>query len=609
MKNTDILRKLVAKSILVLDGGMGTLIQEKDLRAEDYGGQAYEGCPEILNVTRPEIISEIHEAYFEAGADIVETNSFGGTTLVLSEYGLENRMEELNIAAVKVAKEAANKYSTPEKPRFVAGSMGPTNKAFSVTGGTTFDDLEKTFYSQAKALLSGGADMIILETQQDTVNIKAGLNGIESAKKELDLDTPVALSVTIEPSGTMLAGQDIDALYVSVAHFNLFSIGLNCATGPEHMTDHIRTLSGISKAYLNICPNAGMPNEEGVYELGPGVFTRTIERFVDNDWINIVGGCCGTTPEHIRMISEMLKEKKPRQPKKDSRVAISGINYLELTPDIKPVIVGERTNSIGSRKFKELIAEEKYEEASEIGRAQVKNGAHVIDICLANPDRDEEADMAAFVDQITKKVKVPLMIDSTSQSAIECALKQIQGRSIINSINLEDGEERFKIVLPLAKKYGASLVVGTIDEDPVQGMGITRERKLAIAKRSYDLLVEKYGIEPEDIIFDPLVFPVGTGDENYIGSAEETIEGLKMIKQELPRASTILGISNVSFGLPPAGREVLNALYLYHATKAGLDFAIVNSQKLQRYASIPEEERRLAENLLFFQRRGSCWAI
>ncbi len=601
MTNTKIIKNIVKKRILILDGGMGTLIQEKNLTAADYGGQAYEGCPEILNVTRPEIIRGIHEAYFEAGSDIVETNSFGGAALVLSEYDLEDRMEELNKAAVTVAKEAAKKYSTPEKPRFVAGSMGPTNKAYSVTGGVTFDELEDNFFRQAKSLLSAGADILILETQQDTVNVKAGLIGIEKAKKELSLDTPVALSVTIEATGTMLAGQEIDALYASVAHFNLFSIGLNCATGPEHMTDHIRTLSELSSSHLNICPNAGMPNDEGLYELGPDIFTKTIERFVDNGWVNLVGGCCGTTPDHIRMITEMVKAKKPRQLQGIDRLTVSGINYLELTPDIKPVIVGERTNSIGSRKFKELISEEKYEEASEIGRAQVKNGAQVIDICLADPERDEEADMTVFMDQILKKVKVPLMIDSTNSSTIACALKQTQGKSIINSINLEDGEDRFQSVVPLAKKYGASLVVGTIDEDPVQGMGITRERKLAIATRSYDLLVNKYGIEPEDIIFDPLVFPVGTGDENYIGSAEETIEGLRLIKNELPRVSTILGISNVSFGLPAAGREVLNAVYLYHATKAGLDFAIVNAQKLQRYASIPAHEKNLAENILFFK--------
>ncbi|MEE8423682.1 MAG: methionine synthase [Thermodesulfobacteriota bacterium] len=601
MNNTEILKNIADERILVMDGGMGTLIQGKDLTAKDYGGQAYEGCPEILNVTRPEIIREMHEAYFEAGADIVETNSFGGTDLVLSEYSLEHRMEELNKAAVKVAKEAAKKYSTLEKPRFVAGSMGPTNKAYSVTGGVTFDELEDNFFRQAKSLLSAGVDILILETQQDTVNVKAGLIGIEKAKKELSLDIPVALSVTIEATGTMLAGQEIDALYASVAHFNLFSIGLNCATGPEHMTDHIRTLSELSSSHLNICPNAGMPNEEGLYELGPDVFAKIIERFVDNGWVNLVGGCCGTTPNHIRMIADMVRGKKPKQPYDNKRLAISGINYLELTPDIKPVIVGERTNSIGSRKFKELIAGEKYEEASEIGRAQVKNGAQVIDICLADPERDEEADMTVFMDQILKKVKVPLMIDSTNSSTIECALKQTQGKSIINSINLEDGEDRFQSVVPLAKKYGASLVVGTIDEDPVQGMGITRKRKLAIAIRSYDLLVNKYGVEPEDIIFDPLVFPVGTGDENYVGSAEETIEGLRLIKNELPRVSTILGISNVSFGLPAAGREVLNAVYLYHATKAGLDFAIVNSQKLQRYASIPEEEKKLAEDILFFR--------
>ncbi|MBU2591219.1 MAG: methionine synthase [Nitrospinota bacterium] len=595
------LKSIIKKRILILDGGMGTLIQARNLTASDYGSDEYEGCPEMLNITRPDVIADIHEAYLKAGADIIETNSFGGTDIVLAEYGLADRQDELNIAAVKVAKEVALKYFTPDKPRFVAGSMGPTTKSFSVIGGITFDTLENSFYRQAKSLLSAGADIILLETQQDTVNVKAGLIGINRAKEELGLDTPVILSATIESTGTMLAGQTVEALYASVAHFDLFSIGFNCGTGPTHMTDNVRTLSGMSNNYLNLCPNAGMPTSEGGYDLTPEKFVAEVEKFYANGWINISGGCCGTTPAHIALLSQTAGKYKPREVSTKKGFYLSGIDFLEVTEDSRPLIVGERANVIGSRKFKRLIAEEQFEEASEVAVGQVKKGAHVIDICLGNPDRDEVADMKSFMPYIIKRVKVPLMLDSTNPKVIEEGLKWIQGKAVINSINLEDGEKRFEEVLPLVKRHGAAIVVGTIDDDPKEGMAVTRARKIEVAKKSYDLLVNKYNILPEDIIFDPLVFPVGTGDKKYDGSAEETFEGLRLIKETLPEVSTILGVSNVSFGLPLAGREVLNAVYLYHATKAGLDFAIVNSEGLKRYSTISEEEQLLAENLLFFE--------
>jgi 5-methyltetrahydrofolate--homocysteine methyltransferase len=348
-------------------------------------------------------------------------------------------------------------------------------------------------------------------------------------------------------------------------------------------------------------PNAGLPDEEGQYHESPESLAQQLERFVDNGWVNIVGGCCGTTPAHIRALAQMVRGKAPRVPVSQSIAAVSGLDFLPLEPDNRPVLVGERTNVIGSKKFRDLVAAEQYEQAAEIGRAQAKNGAQVIDICLANPDRDEYADMDRFLPFLSGKIRVPLMIDSTDSRVIELALKYSQGKAIINSINLEDGEERFEAVVPLIKTYGAAVIVGCIDEDPEQGMGVTRERKLAIAQRSYELLTTKYGLSPVDIIFDPLVFPVGTGDENYIGSAEETIEGLRLIKAAMPLTQTILGISNVSFGLPSAGREVLNAVFLYHCTQAGLDYAIVNTQRLERYASISAEERQLADDLLFWR--------
>jgi 5-methyltetrahydrofolate--homocysteine methyltransferase len=399
--------------------------------------------------------------------------------------------------------------------------------------------------------------------------------------------------------GTLLAGQDPEAFYTSLAHRDLLWIGFNCATGPEFMTDHIRTLAGLSRFPVACVPNAGLPDEDGNYNETPEMLTRTVGRFVDSGWVNIVGGCCGTGPDHIRLLSEKVSGVKPRTPVESHATRVSGIEALVIDQDTRPVIVGERTNVLGSRRFRRLIAQGAFEEASEIGRRQVRNGAHVLDVCLQDPDRDEMSDVIQFLVHLTKKVKTPIMVDSTDPRVIEESLKRLQGKSIINSINLEDGEERFRAVVPLARRYGAALVVGCIDDDPEQAQAVTRQRKLEVALRSHQLLTEKYGVPEEDIIFDPLVFPAGTGDRNYVGSGAETIEGVRLIKEALPNTRTILGISNVSFGLPTAGREVLNSVFLYHCVQAGLDSAIVNSELLQRYTSIPEEERRLSEDLIW----------
>lgn len=592
-----LIEQQLEKRILIIDGAMGTMIQNADLSAEDFGGEEYDGCNEYLNIVRPDVLEGVHDAYLEAGADIICTNTFGGTPVVLDEYGLGHRAAEINQKAVEIAKKSQAKYSTPEWPRFVAGALGPTTKTLSVTGGITFDELKADFQVQAKALIEGGADLLLLETSQDMLNVKAATIAIRDAFEETGVELPVMISGTIEPMGTTLAGQTIEAFYVSIEHIKPLSVGLNCATGPEFMTDHLRSLSELSTGYVSCYPNAGLPDEEGHYHETPESLSKKLRGFAEKGWLNVVGGCCGTTPAHIAAVREAVDGLAPRERNETSHGhAVSGIEVLEYDDSMRPLFVGERTNVIGSRKFKRLIIEGKFEEAAEIARAQVKNGAHVIDICLANPDREELEDMAAFMQEVVKKVKVPLVIDSTDEDVIEASLKFSQGKAIINSINLEDGEERFDAVMPLVKKYGASVVVGTIDE---VGMAVTRERKLEIAERSYHLLTEKWGLAPEDIIFDPLVFPVGTGDEQYIGSAVETVEGIRLIKEKLPRALTILGVSNVSFGLPPVGREVLNAVYLYHCTQAGLDYAIVNTEKLERFASIPKEEVKMAEELLF----------
>jgi 5-methyltetrahydrofolate--homocysteine methyltransferase len=590
------LHDALKQRILILDGAMGTMIQQVDLTGADFGGEDLDGCNEMLVLTRPELIQRIHEEYLEAGADLIETNTFGATSVVLAEYDIQDRAREINLEAARIARAAVDRFSTPESPRYVVGAMGPTTKTLSVTGGVTFQELIDSYFEQALALIEGGVDALLLETSQDTLNVKAGSIGIQQAFEQSGIKLPLMISGTIEPMGTTLAGQNIESFYISLEHLNPISVGLNCATGPEFMRDHIRSLSGMASVAVSCYPNAGLPDENGNYHESPDSLAQKIGAFAEQGWLNIAGGCCGTTPAHIRAMRDTLAKYPPREMNGTHPPALSGIDPVYVEQDNRPYMVGERTNVLGSRKFKRLIVEGKYEEASEIARAQVKNGAHVVDVCVQDPDREEAEDMEKFLELVVKKVKVPLMIDTTDAAVIDLALQYSQGKAIINSINLEDGEEKFELVTPLLHKYGGAVVVGTIDE---RGQAISREDKLEVAKRSYDLLVNKYGLKAEDLIFDTLVFPVGTGDEQYIGSAKETIEGIRVIKEAMPECHTILGISNISFGLPEAGREVLNSVFLYECTKAGLDYAIVNTEKLERYASIPEEERRLSEELLY----------
>lgn len=591
------LSEQLQKKILIIDGAMGTMLQQANLSAADFGGEEYEGCNENLNLTAPSVIENIHREYFLAGADIVETNTFGATSLVLDDYDLGHKAYEINKVAAELAKKVANDLSTPKRPRFVAGAMGPTTKTLSVTGGATFEDLTAAYEEQVLGLLDGGVDLLLLETSQDLLNVKSAYIGIQRAFKQKGFEVPLMISATIEPMGTTLAGQTIEAFYISIEHMNPIAIGLNCATGPEFMQEHLRSLANLAGSAVSCYPNAGLPDEEGIYHETPETLAQKLAGFAQEGWLNIVGGCCGTTPAHIKAIAEAMQAYQPRNWKPSRQHMVSGIEaFIYDDPTLRPIMVGERTNVIGSRKFKRLISEGKIEEAAEIARAQVKNGAHVIDLCLADPDRDELEDMEQFIKEVIKKVKVPLVIDSTDTDVIEKALRYSQGKAIINSINLEDGEEKFEAVAKLIQLYGAAVVVGTIDE---KGMGVTAKRKLEIAKRSYQLLVDKYKIPPQDLIFDPLVFPVGTGDEQYIGSANATVDGIKMIKEAYPETQTVLGISNVSFGLPPVGREILNSVFLYHCTQAGLDYAIVNTEKLERFASISKEEVKMAEELLF----------
>jgi 5-methyltetrahydrofolate--homocysteine methyltransferase len=593
---TAALLAALEQRVLVLDGATGTALQGVTLTADDFGGPDLEGCNENLCETRPDVVDGVHEAYLSAGCDIVETNSFGGTPLVLAEYGIAHKAYDLNAASSRIARAACARYDTADRVHFVCGSIGPTTKAISVTGGITFEELIEHFRVQALGLVGGGADYLLVETSQDTRNIKAALIGIERAFTQTGWKVPVAVSVTIETTGTMLGGQDAEALAVSLLHADLLYVGLNCATGPELMTDHVRTLSEICRTRVACVPNAGLPDEEGQYTEGPDVFVRAFTRFLDAGWLNLVGGCCGSTREHIMALVELVKGRTPRRIPHHRRCLVSGLEAVELTADNRPLLVGERTNVLGSRKFKRLIQESQYEAAAEVGRAQVRAQAQILDICLQDPDRDEIADMEGFLDRLVRMVKAPLMIDSTDAVVMERALTYCQGKSVLNSINLEDGRSRFEKVVPLARRYGAALVVGLIDE---KGMAVTVERKVEVARRSYQILVEEMGVEPEDIWWDALVFPCGTGDSAYLGSAAQTVEGVKAVKELFPDTKTILGVSNVSFGLPNAGREVLNSVFLYHCTRAGLDAAIVNTEKLARYADIPAEERELAEALIY----------
>ena len=593
------LREEISRRILVLDGATGTGLEALEPAAADFGGEALFGCNEALNLNAPEFTLRLHQGYLEAGADIIETNTFNGSTLVLSEYGLGGQVHEIHRRAAELAREAAAKFASRRRV-FVAGSMGPTNKAISVTGGVTFDQILASYRLQAEGLIAGGVDYLVLETQQDTINIKAALIGIEEAMQRVGRRLPLAVSVTIELNGTMLAGQNIEALYYTLASRDLLYLGINCATGPALMTDHLRTLAAISHFPVACVPNAGLPNSEGKYDEGPEIFREHFERFCSEGFVNVIGGCCGTTTEHVRALRAVADHHRPRKPNpKAIRRALAGSEPLKIDEFIRPVFVGERTNVIGSRKFKRLVEEEKYELAAEVGREQVVKGAHVVDLCLANPDRDELRDVLGVLKPLLRKVRVPVMIDSTDAAVVEAALRNIGGKAAINSINFEDGDKRLEVICPLARKYGASLVFGLIDEDKEQSMAVTLARKMAITDRVYKSLTEKWGMDAGEIIFDPLTFPAGTGDPNYFGAARATVQAIREIRARYPEALTILGISNVSFGLPPGGREALNSVFLYDCIQAGLDMAIVNTAGIKRYASLLPEEIRLCEDVLY----------
>ncbi len=607
------------RRVLIYDGAMGTQILNLALTADDYGGAALEGCPEILAVTRPDAISGIHRAYLEAGADVVETDTFTGTRLKLDDYKLGDRTHEINKAAAQLARIAADAFSTPEKPRFVAGSMGPTGMLPSsddpALSNITYEEIAELYREQAAALIEGGVDLLLIETSQDILEVRAAVKGIRLAFAETGRTLPIQAQVTLDTSGRMLLGTDIAASATIVYHLGVDLIGLNCSTGPEHMRESVRWLTENIPLPISTIPNAGLPLNVGgkaVYPMEPEPMAEALAEFVGEFGVNIVGGCCGTTPEHIRQLVarvQALDSARARRPvgrleqfdpavvaRTDLLVA-SAVHATSLAQDPSPMLVGERVNSQGSRKVKQALIGDDYDTLLQVGRAQMDGGAHVLDVCVALTERGDEAEqMRRTVKKLEMGVEAPLVIDSTDADVIRAALETYPGRAVINSINLENGRQRVEAVLPLAREHGSAVVALTIDEE---GMAKTTERKIAIAKRIHEIATTEFGLKPQALLFDALTFPVTTGQEELRDSAIQTLDAIRGIKAALPGVLTILGVSNVSFGVAQHARAALNSVFLFHAVQAGLDAAIVNPAHITPYAEIAEEERQICDDLLF----------
>jgi len=610
--------------VLVFDGAMGTNIQRHHLTPEDFGGKSLEGCNDHLVLTRPDVIQGIHESFLAVGCDVVETCTFQSTPHRLREWGIEEKTHELNVKGAQLGRAACAKYEKPGQPKFVAGSIGPTGMLPSssdpVLSKITFKALEDTFYAQAKALIEGGVDVLLVETAQDILEVKAAIAGFERVFKDLGFRVPIQAQVTLDTSGRMLLGTDVASALITLESLRVDVIGLNCSTGPEHMREPVRYLTAHATLPISCIPNAGLPLNTGtgdaVYPLEPAPMADMLGEFVSEFGVRIVGGCCGTTPEHLSAIVEDVRtsdsghRKSKRGPMSDVRSPMSGVGHppsvssamraTTLRQEPPPLLIGERVNSQGSRKVKRLLLADDYDGILDVAKEQVDSGAHVLDVCVALTERaDEGEQMSKVVKLLSMSVEAPIMIDSTEASVIEAALEHVPGRAIINSINMENGRERIDKVVPLAKKHGAALVALTIDQ---VGMAKTRERKLEVARAIYDIVVGEYGLAAEDLIYDDLTFTLATGDAEWINSAIETIEGIKLIKRELPGVFTSLGVSNVSFGLAPDARAVLNSVFLHHCVEAGLDMAIVNPAHVTPYAEIPESERALADELIFNRR-------
>jgi 5-methyltetrahydrofolate--homocysteine methyltransferase len=589
--------------IVVFDGAMGTNLQVQNLTLDDFGGPLFEGCNENLLVTRPDAVENVHLGFLEVGCDVVETNSFNGTPVDFSEYGIADQAYEMNVKAARLAKRIANDYSTKAKPRWVAGSMGPGRK-LPTLGHISFAELKAAYAEQVRGLIDGGVDLLIVETCQDLLQTKAALSAIFSHFEVTRTRLPVIAQVTIEVFGTMLNGTEISAALTALAPFPIDLIGMNCGTGPRHMTESIRYLCENAPLPVSVLPNAGLPSvKEGKmhYDETPETFTAQVVHFARDFGVNVVGGCCGTTPAHLKLVVEAMQRISPRQRDNKLIPAASSI-YIQqpYVQDTSFLIIGERVNASGSKKMRDLLNAEDWDGLVSLAREQEREGAHILDVNVDFVGRDGEKDMHELASRLVTNIKIPLMFDSTEWQKMEAGLQHAGGKSLLNSTNYEDGEPRFIKVLDLAKQYGASVVVGTIDEE---GMARGADGKFQIAKRAYEQVTQQQGMSASDLFFDPLALPISTGIEEDRRNALETIDAIRRIKAELPGAFTLLGVSNVSFGLSQASRVVLNSVFLHEAVAAGLDAAIVNASKIEPLNRIGEEELKVALELIYDKRK------
>jgi 5-methyltetrahydrofolate--homocysteine methyltransferase len=599
---------IVRERVLVFDGAMGTSIQGLGLSADDFGGPALEGCNDYLVISRPAAVASVHASFLEVGCDVLETDTFRSNRLTLREYGLHERVVEINRAAAALARRVADDFATADRPRFVAGSIGPSGYLPSTSdptlGAVTYAELVEAFDEQAMGLIEGGVDVLLIETSQDILEVKAQVTGARRALRRAGRVVPIQAQVTLDTSGRMLLGTDIAAATTILEALRVDALGLNCSTGPEHMRQPVRWLSEHSHLPVSVIPNAGIPHNEAgnaVYPLAPAELAAAHEEFVTRFGVAIVGGCCGTTPEHMRAVVERVWGKAPavREVRREPRIA-SAMTATALRQIPAPTLIGERVNTQGSRAVKRLLLADDYDAVVQIGRDQVEGGAHLLDVCVALTERGDEAhQMRTLVKLLAQGVEAPLVIDTTEVDVLKAALEQYPGRAIINSINLEAGRAKADAVLPLAVEHGAVVLALTIDE---QGMAKTAARKLEVARRIHDIAVGEYGLDPDALVFDDLTFTLATGDQEFRRSAIETIDGIRRIKAELPGVLTSLGVSNVSFGLGAQARAVLNSVFLHHCVEAGLDLAIVNPAHVTPYAEIDEERRTLADDLIFDRR-------
>ena len=608
-----------------MDGALGTMIQQYNLSEADFRGSLFADVPgqlkgdnDLLNLTRPDVISEIHEKYLKAGADIIETNTFNATSVSQSDYGMESYVKEMNRAAVRIAKGLADQYSTPEKPRFVAGSVGPTNKACSMSPDVnnpalrslTFDGLVTAYVEQMETLLAEGVDALLIETIFDTLNAKAAIYAAEQSMKHVGRIVPLMLSITVsDVAGRTLSGQTLEAFLASVAHADIFSIGLNCSFGAEQMKPFLRQLAQLAPYYISAYPNAGLPNSLGQYDETPEHMASAIKIYLDEGLVNIVGGCCGTTDAYIAAYQPLVKDAKPHQPVEKPRFTqLSGLELLEIKPENHFVNVGERCNVAGSRKFLRLIKEKNYDEALSIARKQVEDGAQILDINMDDGLLDAAEEMKTFLNLIASEpeiARVPVMIDSSKWEVIEAGLKCLQGKSIVNSISLKEGEDVFLDHARKIREYGAATVVMAFDE---QGQADTFERKIAVCERAYRLLTEQVGFPPQDIVFDPNILAVATGMEEHDNYAVDFIKAAAWIKENLPGSHVSGGVSNLSFSFRGNNyiREAMHAVFLYHAIQAGMDMGIVNPSTSVMYADIPADVLECLEDVVLNRRKDAA---